>query len=191
MSCAIALIAMAAPTDARAERTRFRSSHPIPDGREGSFCYIEVPHQHSYEPSEQQRKEFYELRGALEFIGDPMNYGYEGPVFTYAGAHPMAFEGGSQAGECLRGGIHDHVRPPASPDDYVERDGSLHFKRGDQLVGARRARPRRQARRPRARKARKARGYAAASAAPKLMKPRSPRSRRKVFRSWMDRRSGR
>jgi hypothetical protein len=64
------------------------SKHPLPKKVGHGFCYITVPHFHDYEPSDPRL--YRQMDGQYYFVGDPAPFEYEGPRYSYYGAHPIA-----------------------------------------------------------------------------------------------------
>jgi len=100
---------------AQARTVEFLSHHPIPHKQGGGFCYIEVAHVHNYGPSDTRL--FREINGQFYFVGDPTPFQYEGPRYSYYGAHPVV-EVDVQLPDpvyCYLKGPHYHpYQPPAS-----------------------------------------------------------------------------
>jgi hypothetical protein len=68
-------------------------------------------HMHAYPPVDLR---LFELRdGCYYFVGDPRDFGYAGPTFSYYGAHPILDEYGG--GWCFMIGPHTHLWRPWSP----------------------------------------------------------------------------
>src|SRR5215210_6871063 len=66
---------------------RFLGSHPIAARLGGGYCYIDVPHTHSYGPD---RPALYQQVGNdYLFTGDPVPFGYEGERTVFYGYHPV------------------------------------------------------------------------------------------------------
>jgi hypothetical protein len=78
------------PAGARAGQVKFAAQHPVPKAvaAEDSFCYIDVPHVHIYEP-DHAKVLYRQHEGAYHFVGDPAAFGYEGPKHGYYGHHPV------------------------------------------------------------------------------------------------------
>ena len=126
------LLLLAAP--AQAERAAYRGAHTIPSDRAGHFCHIEAPHTHSYTPEETSTVLFarHTANAApqFEFVADPSDYGYEGPLVAYFGPHPAHFEGGSSQIDvaCNSHGDHYHLRAPLDETRYESKRGILYFE---------------------------------------------------------------
>jgi hypothetical protein len=82
----IALVGGAAT--ASAHSVRYMSKHPLPRKVGHGFCYINVPHFHDYPPSDPRL--YRQVEGQYYFVGDPAPFDYEGPRYSYYGAHPIA-----------------------------------------------------------------------------------------------------
>ena len=83
------LVAVAAFSAAAQARTvEFVSQHPVPHKFGGGFCYIDVPHVHNYGPEDPRM--YREANGQHYFVGDPAPFAYDGPRYSYYGAHPVA-----------------------------------------------------------------------------------------------------
>ncbi len=88
--CALAaglLASLAFATGVHAKTVEYLSQHPVPHKYGGGFCNIEVPHVHNYPPDDPRM--YRETNGQLYFVGDPAPFGYDGPRYTYYGAHPV------------------------------------------------------------------------------------------------------
>ena len=67
---------------------------------------------HAYPPLDLR---LFELRdGCYYFVGDPRDFGYAGPTYSYYGAHPILDEYGG--GWCFMIGPHTHLWRPWSPN---------------------------------------------------------------------------
>lgn len=112
------------------------ASAPIPPGAEaapqpradGTFCYggphpvdtrvaagppwddAHGPHTHTYAPFDVRLFSFKD--GCYHFVGDPQDFGYRGPVYSYYGAHPVLDVYGG--GWCFLIGGHSHWWQPWS-----------------------------------------------------------------------------
>jgi len=82
-------------TAAYAHVVRYVSKHPIPKKVGHGFCYITVPHFHDYEPSDPRL--YRQMDGQYYFVGDPAPFDYDGPRYSYYGAHPIADAGSTSA----------------------------------------------------------------------------------------------
>jgi hypothetical protein len=110
-----ALVALTAfSTAAEAHQVEYVSQHPVPHKFGGGFCTINVPHVHNYSPGDPRM--YREARGQHYFVGDPAPFGYDGPRYSYYGAHPV-FEAEMRFGHpvyCYIKGPHFHwYQPPA------------------------------------------------------------------------------
>src|SRR5690606_16894763 len=99
---------------------RYAGPHPIPAAEPGSFCHIGVLHVHGYQPGE--GAELMASNGALEFVGDPSEHGYEGVVVAYRGTHPIAL-----GSICTRDGDHFHLDVPTG-DGFREVEGAFVYE---------------------------------------------------------------
>jgi hypothetical protein len=101
-------------TAAQAKTVEFVSPHPVPHKFGGGFCHIDAPHVHNYPPDDVRL--FRESHGRHYFVGDPTPFGYDGPRYSYYGAHPVA-EAELRLGHsvyCYIKGPHYHwYQPPA------------------------------------------------------------------------------
>jgi hypothetical protein len=79
---------------------------------------------HAYPPVDLR---LFELRdGCYYFVGDPHDFGYAGPTFSYYGAHPILDEYGG--GWCFMIGPHTHLWRPWSP--HFALVGSWYYWKG-------------------------------------------------------------
>jgi hypothetical protein len=108
-----------------ARQARYAGIHPVPASEGGQTCYIQVPHVHAYAVARADRVQYRDHRGSKFFVGDPVAYGYDGPVVTYKGHHPIDVElvvDDGEAGEpdiefCYLDGPHFHAfAPPEGPE---------------------------------------------------------------------------
>jgi hypothetical protein len=108
------------PLAAQAKIWRFHGSHPLP--HKGGYCFIDVPHIHSFGPGDArvyrvQDDEYY-------FVGDPTPYGYDGQRYSYYGPHPLAELTVSGApAYCYLVGPHYHVSMPPPESSFEQRSG--------------------------------------------------------------------
>lgn len=72
---------------AHARVVEYVSRHPVPHKFGGTFCTIDVPHVHNYPPGDPRM--FREDNGQYYFVGDPSPFSYDGPRYSYYGAHPV------------------------------------------------------------------------------------------------------
>jgi hypothetical protein len=119
--CAVGVAGIAAIAEAKG--FHFRSQHPLPRKIAHGFCYIEVPHVHNFEPGD--RRLYREIDGQFYFVGDPAPFNYEGPRYSFYGAHPVV-EAHVQVGQpvyCHMNGPHYHWYQP-------QRDAAFEFRGG-------------------------------------------------------------
>ena len=82
-------LAIASTTPAVATHVvRYVSKHPLPKKVGHGFCYLTVPHVHDYEPSDPRL--YRQTDGQYYFVGDPAPFDYDGPRYSFYGAHPIA-----------------------------------------------------------------------------------------------------
>jgi hypothetical protein len=102
-------------------------------GPGGSFCYngphpvdtraaagpawddASGSHSHFYPPIDLRLFSFHD--GCYTFVGDPVDFGYQGQVYSYYGAHPLMDAYGG--GWCFMVGAHAHAYRPWSPSFVV------------------------------------------------------------------------
>jgi hypothetical protein len=111
---------------AHARPVEFVSPHPVPHKFGGGFCYIDVPHVHNYPPDDPRM--YRETRGQFYFVGDPAPFGYDGPRYSYYGAHPVA-EAEVRLGHpvfCYLKGPHYHGYPPP-PQAQFQLSGGAYW----------------------------------------------------------------
>ena len=109
---------------------RYVSKHPIPKKVGHGFCYITVPHFHDYEPSDPRL--YRQMDGQYYFVGDPAPFDYEGPRYSYYGAHPIAdvdVHFGSPTYCYLRGPHYHWYAPP--PQAQFEMKGGAYWYVGN------------------------------------------------------------
>jgi hypothetical protein len=112
---------------ARAHQVEYVSPHPVPHKFGGGFCYIDVPHTHNYRPDDHRM--FHENRGQQFFVGDPVPFDYDGPHYTYYGAHPV-FEAEMRFGHpvfCYIKGPHFHGYQPPPQAPYQLSGGAYWY----------------------------------------------------------------
>jgi len=118
------LVALSRPALAR--EVEYVSQHPVPHKFGGGFCYIDVPHVHNYGPTDPRM--FRESHGQNYFVGDPAPFDYDGPRYSYYGAHPVA-EAEMRLGHpvyCYIRGPHYHwYQPP--PQAQFELTGGAYW----------------------------------------------------------------
>ncbi len=157
MLCATGLFTVGV---AHADRGNYRSPHPIPDERPGAFCYIDASHTHTYTPASDSVSSLdnisvsslyiehqSEAGTQLEFVGDPMTKGYEGPLIGYGEAHPIQFKPGQfKPGEravnltCEIEGAHFHLHEPRDPSQFENHKGTYYFGSYKAAMSAKRER---------------------------------------------------
>ena len=122
------LLTVLGATTASANHTvRYVSKHPVPKKVGHGFCYITVPHVHDYEPSDPRL--YRQMDGGYYFAGDPAPFDYEGPRYSYYGAHPIAdvdvhFGGPTY---CYLRGPHYHWYSPPPQMQFEMRGGAYWF----------------------------------------------------------------
>jgi len=87
--------------------------HPVDTRSAGGGPWDDTPgaHVHAYPPLDLR---LFELRdGCYYFVGDPRDFGYAGPTYSYYGAHPILEAYGG--GWCFMIGPHTHLWRPWSP----------------------------------------------------------------------------
>jgi len=82
----VLVLSVSGPSLAHADQIHYVGAHPFDDG----YCYIEVPHVHTYGPRAKQRTLYRKHKGHYHFVGDPVAHGYDGPRHQYYGHHPIA-----------------------------------------------------------------------------------------------------
>jgi hypothetical protein len=115
-----------ATTASAAHVVRYVSKHPLPKKIGRGFCYITVPHVHDYEPSDPRL--YRQMDGQNYFVGDPAPFDYEGPRYSYYGAHPIAdvnVQFGSPTYCYLRGPHYHWYSPP--PQMQFELKGGAYW----------------------------------------------------------------
>ena len=128
----VAAALVAGAGEAAAEKVRYAGPHPIASEVTGKFCYIEVGHTHRYRPDSTDGM-VVNKSGSLSFLGDPSAHGYEGPLFSYNGAHPYRAgpeelsESPEQDGACRLDGVHFHIDAPDEEADYSQVAGAYKF----------------------------------------------------------------
>jgi len=115
---------------AQAMPVEYLSQHPVPHKYGGGYCTIDVPHTHNYPPDDPRM--YREHNGQFYFVGDPVPFEYDGPRFSYYGAHPVA---GAEAHfghpiYCYIKGPHYHgYQPP--PQAQFELSGGAYWYVGN------------------------------------------------------------
>ena len=114
---------------AEAKTVRYHSQHPIPQHDGGGFCYIGVPHVHAYAPGDPRM--FRKHDDDYYFVGDPTPFGYDGPKYSYYGAHPIIDEinDDDEAGPeyCYLDGAHYHWYEPTAQASFEFRGGAYWY----------------------------------------------------------------
>jgi hypothetical protein len=124
------LLMVGATTASAAHVVRYVSKHPLPKKIGRGFCYITVPHVHDYEPSDPRL--YRQMDGQHYFVGDPAPFDYEGPRYSYYGAHPIAdvnVHFGSPTYCYLRGPHYHWYSPP--PQMQFELKGGAYWYVGN------------------------------------------------------------
>ncbi len=103
--CLTVAIVMLSAASARADARAYRGPHPIDE--DGNWHFDESVHVHDELPV--GLEPFGDIDGLLVFLGDPLEYGYEGEVWTFRGAHPLP---GGVSGYCGLAGEHRHHFAP-------------------------------------------------------------------------------
>jgi hypothetical protein len=101
--------------------------HPVDTRVAAGEPWDDTPgaHMHAYPPLDLR---LFELRdGCYYFVGDPRDFGYLGPTFSYYGAHPILDVYGG--GWCFMIGPHAHLWRPWSPNFALV--GSWYYWEGD------------------------------------------------------------
>jgi len=115
---------------AQARTVEYLSQHPVPHKFGGGFCNIDVPHVHNYPPDDPRM--YRESNGQFYFVGDPVPFEYDGPRYSYYGAHPVA-EAQVRLGHpvyCYIKGPHYHwYQPP--PQAHFELSGGAYWYVGN------------------------------------------------------------
>jgi len=127
---AFSLTALGATTASAAHVVRYVSKHPIPKKIGHGFCYITVPHFHDYEPSDPRL--YRQMDGQYYFVGDPAPFDYDGPRYSYYGAHPIAdadVHFGAPTYCYLRGPHYHWYAPP--PSMQFEMKGGAYWYVGN------------------------------------------------------------
>jgi hypothetical protein len=91
------------------------------------FCYIDVPHVHDYAPSDPRL--YRQVDGQFYFVGDPAPFDYEGPRYSYYGAHPVVDASVHLGGPayCYLRGPHYHWYTPPPAAQFELRGGAYWF----------------------------------------------------------------
>ena len=114
-------------TVAEAKTVRYHSQHPIPQRDGGGFCYLGVPHVHSYAPADMRM--FRKHDDDYYFVGDPTPFGYDGPKYSYYGTHPVAEEitDDAEPDYCYLDGPHYHWYQPPPQASFEFRGGAYWY----------------------------------------------------------------
>lgn len=118
---------LAFSTVAHAKIVEYISQHPVPHKYGGGFCNIEVAHSHNYEPSDPRM--YREIGGQYYFVGDPTPFQYEGPRYSYYGAHPVV-DAEVHAGNpvyCYMKGPHYHWYQPPPQAQFQFKGGAYWY----------------------------------------------------------------
>ena len=124
---AFLLTVLGATTASATHVVRYVSKHPIPKKIGHGFCYITVPHFHDYEPSDPRL--YRQMDGQYYFVGDPAPFEYDGPRYSYYGAHPIAdadVHFGSPT-YCYLRGPHYHWYAPPPQTQFEMRGGAYWY----------------------------------------------------------------
>jgi hypothetical protein len=101
--------------------------HPVPydqvTGQGGGYCYTEGPHTHDYLPFDEHLFRVY--NGYYYFVGDPVDFGWNRPVYTYQANHPIPVNYGS--GYCYITWPHRHGYEPIGLAGFTFLNGSYVF----------------------------------------------------------------
>ena len=121
-------LAIASATPAVATHVvRYVSKHPLPKKVGRGFCYLTVPHVHDYEPSDPRL--YRQTDGQYYFVGDPAPFDYEGPRYSFYGAHPVAdvdVRFGTPT-YCYLRGPHYHWYTPPPQAQFELRGGAYWY----------------------------------------------------------------
>ncbi len=124
---AFLLTVLGATTASATHVVRYVSKHPIPRKVGHGFCYITVPHVHDYEPSDPRL--YRQMDGQYYFVGDPAPFEYDGPRYSYYGAHPIAdvdVHFGAPT-YCYLRGPHYHWYAPPPQTQFELRGGAYWY----------------------------------------------------------------
>jgi hypothetical protein len=106
---------------------RYVSKHPLPKKVGRGFCYLTVPHVHDYEPSDPRL--YRQMDGQYYFVGDPAPFDYDGPRYSFYGAHPVAdvdVRFGTPT-YCYLRGPHYHWYAPPPQAQFELRGGAYWY----------------------------------------------------------------
>jgi hypothetical protein len=133
----------AAPAFAKkyGKQVRFAGIHPVAKAEGGGICHIEFPHVHTYPAN---KLEYRVVAENNVFVGDPVAYGWDGPKYTYKGAHPVQVNVIAGTPEpythyCYLSGPHYHYFEPEGPDYQLV--GQAYFYVGEPPQAMIEARP--------------------------------------------------
>jgi hypothetical protein len=121
-------LAIASTTPAVATHVvRYVSKHPLPKKVGRGFCYLTVPHVHDYEPSDPRL--YRQTDGQYYFVGDPAPFDYDGPRYSFYGAHPIADVDVSFGTPtyCYLRGPHYHWYAPPPQAQFELRGGAYWY----------------------------------------------------------------
>ena len=121
------MVSLAFVTVAQARTVEYLSQHPVPHKFGGGFCYIEIPHVHNYPPDDPRM--YRENNGQFYFVGDPAPFNYDGPRYSYYGAHPVV-DAEVQLGHpiyCYIKGPHYHWYQPPSQAQFQLSGGAYWY----------------------------------------------------------------
>ena len=124
----VTLLGLAATAHARS--VEYMSQHPLPRKIGHGFCYIDVPHFHDFPPSDPRL--YRQVDGQYYFVGDPAPFDYDGPRYSYYGAHPIAdadVHFGTPSYCYLRGPHYHWYAPP--PQMQFELKGGAYWYVGN------------------------------------------------------------
>jgi len=124
---AFLLAVLGATTASATHVVRYVSKHPLPKKVGHGFCYITVPHVHDYEPSDPRL--YRQMDGGYYFAGDPAPFDYEGPRYSYYGAHPIADVDAHFGGPtyCYLRGPHYHWYSPPPQLQFELKGGAYWY----------------------------------------------------------------
>jgi len=111
---------------AQAKTVEYLSQHPVPHKFGGGFCTIEVAHVHNYPPDDPRM--YRQIGDKFYFVGDPTPFDYDGPRYSYYGAHPVV-DAGVQVGHpiyCYIKGPHYHSYQPP-PQAQFQLSGGAYW----------------------------------------------------------------
>jgi hypothetical protein len=112
---------------AHAKIVEYISQHPVPHKYGGGFCNINVAHVHNYPPGDPRM--YREINGQLYFVGDPTPFEYQGPRYSYYGAHPVVDTAAppGQPVYCYMKGPHYHWYQPAAQAQFQFQGGAYWY----------------------------------------------------------------